>query len=153
MTDPKGMLVIACLVSRAGVKQTACFSRPTFRLSAYPANLLEADSWKPLLVMRFWPLMWRVLVEASVDANAMYRGVEDRKLPPPAARAPTPTYGWDPVAFKLAKLNLASDGRLTPKGEMEEVTFALGSSLSSMTTALSPLRNCARSGALPRRAP
>jgi hypothetical protein len=126
VADSTGMLVIVCPVSRAGVKQTACFSRPTLRLSTCAAELREGNRWEALLGMRFRPLVWRVLLEAAGEGCATQGGGMDQKPPPAAVKAGTHTPGRDPVAYGLAKLDLASDERSSPPEEREAVTAAPG---------------------------
>ena len=126
VADPKGMLVIVTPVSRAAVKQTACFSRPTLRLSAYPAELLAAGRWKPLLDLWFRPLVWRVLFEAFDRGNAAYEEGGSRKSPPGERRASVKPPPRDPVSLKLYKLTLGEEESRGLKEEDEEVTVAPG---------------------------
>ena len=55
------MPVIVWQVSRSTAKHTSSFFRPVFCLSAYPEMFRVMDCWHPLLEMRFYPIVWKVL--------------------------------------------------------------------------------------------
>ena len=126
LTDKVGTLVIVCPVSGSGVKQTACFSRPTLRLSGYPAAPLKAGRWEPLLEMRYRPIVWRVLLEEFERAMEKAKAGRDRKPPPFPLDVATGGFRTGREGTASGTEDPDSDGVRTPTRKGEEVVEAPG---------------------------